>query len=143
MNRTLPLLTLVCAGLLAGCSVGLGARIEGGGGARYFNPGPGAKVVVNEDLEFNAISDQARTIPTGAYAVVRTERRYAPLAAFEPVQVASLGLTLAQFHPGGSPTINDIRSFNCAQWGEPGSIDTYPTLDEIATALGEAARMEL
>ncbi|NCF09391.1 MAG: hypothetical protein GWP66_01770, partial [Gammaproteobacteria bacterium] len=37
----------------------------------------------------------------------------------------------------------DIRSFNCAQWGEPGSIDTYPTLDEIATALGEAARMEL
>ncbi len=189
MNRTLPLLTLVCAGLLAGCSVGLGARIEGGGGARYFNPGPGAKVVVNEDvslpprilrayfqdgrqmpkkevnphypnchLEFNAISDQARTIPPGAYAVVRTERRYAPLAAFEPVQVASLGLTLAQFHPGGSPTINyetrfflkaieggaeDIRSLNCAQWGEPGSIDTYPTLDEIATALGEAARMEL
>ena len=182
MNRSSLFLITLASAVLAGCSVGLGARVEGGSGPRYFTPGPGAKVVVNQDvtlpprilrayfqdgrqmpqkevnphypnchLEFNAISEAPRT-------VVRTERRHAPLALREPVQVAALGLTLAQMTPGGSPTINfetrfilerleggadDIRSLNCAQWGEPGSIETYPTPDEIATALGKAGELQL
>ena len=189
MNRSSLFLITLASAVLAGCSVGLGARVEGGSGPRYFTPGPGAKVVVNQDvtlpprilrayfqdgrqmpqkevnphypnchLEFNAISESARTVPPGSYAVVRTERRHAPLALREPVQVAALGLTLAQMTPGGSPTINfetrfilerleggadDIRSLNCAQWGEPGSIETYPSPDEIATALGKAGELQL
>ncbi len=183
------LIVLVSMVVITGCSVGLGARVEGGSGARFFVPGPEAQVVIREEvtlpprilrayfqdgrqmpqkevnphypnchLEFNAIGDAARTVPPGTYAVVRTERRHAPLALREPVQVAALGPTLALLHPGGSPTINfetrfflkrveggaeDIRSLNCAQWGEPGSIDTYPTLDEIAAALGEAGQLQL
>ncbi len=183
------LTTVLVAGLLTGCSVGLGARVESGGGPRYFTPGPEAQVVIREDialpprqlrayfqdgrqmphkevnphypnchLEFNAISEQARTIAAGSYAVVRTERRHAPLASLAPVQVAALGWSLAAISPSGSPTINyetqffltrleggaeDVRSLNCAQWGEPGSIDTYPTVDEIATALGAAGELRL
>ncbi len=182
---------LLSAGLLAGCSLGLGVRLEGGSSPRHFLPGPDARVVVSQalhleprqlrayfqggrqlphaqvnphypncHLEFDRIGDMERTIPPGRYAVVRTERRHAPLASLEPVRVAALGLPLemAMWQGGGSPTINfetrfhlkpieggaqDIRSLNCAQWGEPGSVDTYPTHEEIERALGAAARLEL
>ena len=176
------------AALLSGCNFGFGVRADGDA-ARYFTPGPEARVVIRQAvtlpprqlrayfqdgqqvsqkevnphypncyLEFNAIGDDARTVPAGTYAVTRTERRHAPLAAFEPVQVAALGLVPVALRPGGSPTINfetrfflqrieggaeDIRSLNCAQWGEPGSFDTYPTTEEIARALGAAGSLEL
>ncbi len=113
----------------------------------------------NCDLELNTLGREARTVPPGSYAITRTVRRHAHLSSLEPVQLAALepvALELAQ-RSTGAPAINfqtqfflkplqggtdDIRALNCSRWGDPGSIESYLTPDEIAQALGEIGRLE-
>lgn len=124
-------------------------------GRREINPR-----LPNCNLELNSLEREARTVPSGSYAITRTVRRHAHLGSLEPVQLAALEpvvLELAQ-RSSGAPAINfqtqfflkplqggtdDIRALNCSRWGDPGSIESYLTPDEIAQALGEVGRLEL
>jgi hypothetical protein len=190
MKRLRVLSAMAAGVLLGGCNLGLALRAESGESPYFRPGPDARVVMLQEarvppnqlraffqygqqvaqrevnphypncNLELNTLAETARSIPPGSYAVTRTLRHHAHLAATGgTLQVAALGLGVGLgggMFDDGSPTINfetrfylqpladgaaDIRALNCSQWGDP-TIGNYPTRQEIAQALGTLGRLE-
>jgi hypothetical protein len=108
-------------------------------------------------LEIGPLRDEVQTVRPDRFEISRISTRIDPVVMLQPVRLAAVGMRVGAFSGDGGVTRQtqvflfrlhserqpQVRQFNCGGAFEDPGLAQWPTLQDIARALGDYATLHL